>query len=62
MTNDAEVTPPRPFSDFRNGQRAYEVILARLAARSDNYYQWPRWAAAEEAVQALAEAGLLRDD
>jgi len=31
------------------------AILARLEAKSDHMYQWPRWAAAEEASYAVME-------
>lgn len=31
------------------------LILARLEAKSDHHYQWPRWAAADEASCAVME-------
>jgi hypothetical protein len=55
-------TPTAGYRAFPNGERAYKAIVARLESKSDHMYMWPRWAAAEEAVQALAEAGLLKDE
>lgn len=31
------------------------AVLARLEDKSDHTYQWPRWAAAEEASYAVME-------
>ena len=32
-----------------------KAILDRLESKSDHHYQWPRWAAAEEASYAVME-------
>lgn len=60
--NRLAATPTAGYRAFPNGEQAYKAIVARLEAKSDSAYMWPRWAAAEEAVQALAEAGLLKDE
>ena len=31
------------------------AILARLEAKSEHDYRWPRWAAADEAAEAVIE-------
>lgn len=31
------------------------AILARLESKSEHHYQWPRWAAAEEASYAVMD-------
>jgi hypothetical protein len=34
-------------------------IVARLESKSDHMYQWPRWAAADEAAEAVLSSSWL---
>jgi hypothetical protein len=46
-------SPTRVLTDSEKELAA--VILARFEARSEHTYMWPRWAAAEEAAQAVSD-------
>lgn len=42
-------------------QEIYDAILARLEEKSEHAYQWPRWAAAEEASMAVIQLLIGKD-
>jgi hypothetical protein len=51
MGNEA-ASAPGPYPSKKDIEAA---ILARLTDKPEHTYQWPRWAAADEAAQAVVE-------